>query len=243
MRWFLRRGLRVLMYHRVSPERGDGLTVTTAQLEAQLRWLQAEGFRFVTAAEALRAANDGEHNDGRDAVLVTFDDAYLDTWQLARPVLRALGVPAIIFVPTAWVGQASGWDRDAQPLMDAAQLRAWAGEGFELGLHSHRHVNFQQLDAGQIASDIRENFAALQALGCGFLPALAYPYGARPRHTVALAAMKTALRAEGVQAAFRIGGRINRLPVADPFEINRIGVRGDRPPGAFQHAVRWGRLF
>ena len=55
--------------------------------------------------------------------------------------------------------------------------------------------------------------------------------------------MKAALRECGVRLAFRIGNRINRLPLADPFEIQRLSVRGDESFGAFQRRIRWGRLF
>jgi peptidoglycan/xylan/chitin deacetylase (PgdA/CDA1 family) len=234
MLWFARRGLRVLMYHKVSPATADELTVTAAQLDAQLRWLRAAGFQFVTAADLLR----GGPLPARP-VLVTFDDAYVNTFAHAHPVLRALGVPAVVFVPTAFIGRTSAWDRDAQPLMDAAQLCALATDGWELGLHSHRHENYANLAPAQIAEDVRASFAAFAAHGLPVVPALAYPYGGRPRDG---AAMKAALREAGVRLAFRIGNRVNPLPLADPFEIHRLGSRGDASFGAFQRKVRWGRL-
>ena len=237
MRWFFRRGLRVLMYHKTSPTRADEHTVTPALLERQLRWLAAEGFRFVTGAEVLRGALPEQ------AVLVTFDDAYVDTLEHARPVLRALGVPAVVCVPTAFIGQSSSWDREARPIMDAAQLRAMAADGLELGLHSHRHENFAGLTAAQIAADVAESFATLAQSSLPVLPALAYPYGGRPRDAEARAAMKAALRECGVKLAFRVGNRVNPLPLADPFEVQRLSVRGDESFGAFQRKVAWGRLL
>ena len=72
------------MYHRVSPDRCDDLTVTVAQLEAQLDWLRDAGFRFVALADLLAPASSLPDRP----VLVTFDDAYLDTYELAVPVLQ-----------------------------------------------------------------------------------------------------------------------------------------------------------
>jgi hypothetical protein len=69
MRWFVRRGLRVLMYHKVSPVAEDEHTVNVARLERQLRWLHEEKFRFVTVEAVLRGALPDR------PVLVTFDDA------------------------------------------------------------------------------------------------------------------------------------------------------------------------
>jgi peptidoglycan/xylan/chitin deacetylase (PgdA/CDA1 family) len=237
MHWFVRRGLRVLMYHKVSPVAEDEHTVSVARLERQLRWLLEEKYQFTTLANVLRDALPDR------PVLVTFDDAYVDTFEFARPVLRALDVPAAVFVPTAFIGQTSSWDRDARPLMDAAQLHTLAADGFELGVHSHRHENYAELSAAQVTADVREGFATLRGLGLAVAPALAYPYGGRPRAAGARVAMQAALRESGVRLAFRVGNRVNRLPLANALEIQRLSVRGDESLGAFQRRVAWGKLL
>ncbi len=223
------------MYHRVGLA-GDALTVTPAQLAAQLRWLAAEGFQFVTAASILRRALP------RWPVLITFDDAYRDTFELARPVLCECEVPAVVFVPTAFLGKSNMWDSGAVPLMTADQLATMAAEGFEVGLHSHTHRDFAALTAGQIVADVRANFAALHALGLAPTPVLAYPYGRRPSGATG-EAMRAALRECGVEAAFRIGNRVNRVPPENYLEINRLGVRGDASFDVFRRKVFWGRLL
>lgn len=242
MRWFVRRGLRVLMFHKVSPHESDALTVTVAQFERQLRWLRDEGFQFVTVRKVM-AVTDSAAALPDWPVLVTFDDADRETADLALPILRRLQVPALIFVPTAFVGGVNAWDDGTRPLMNVGQLRAAEAGGFELGLHSHRHVNYGELGADEIAADVRANFAAFASLGLDPVPALAFPYGRRPRDYAGRATMRATLEAAGVRLAFRIGNRLNRLPLADRFEIQRLGVRGDESFGAFQRKTRWGRLL
>ena len=238
MRWFFRRGLRVLMYHKTSLATADEQTVTAAQLERQLLWLHDRGFKFVTVADVLRGALP------EWPVLVTFDDAYVDTFEIAAPVLRDLKVPAVVFVPTAFVGQTSSWDADARPLMNAQQLQTLAAGGFEIGLHSHHHENYARyLTAAQVAEDVRASLATLRELGITPIPALAYPYGGRPRNWTALWAMKNELWENGVRLAFRVGNRINEMPPLDPLEIQRLSVRGDRSFASFQRKIRWGRLL
>jgi peptidoglycan/xylan/chitin deacetylase (PgdA/CDA1 family) len=49
-----------------------------------------------------------------NAVLVTFDDAYADFGQIAWPILKHFGLPATLFVPTAYPGRPDRsfwWDR------------------------------------------------------------------------------------------------------------------------------------
>ena len=237
MRWLFRRGLRVLMYHQVSQHSASEHTVTAAQLEGQLRWLREQEFQFVTVADVLRGVLPER------SVLVTFDDAYVDTMEMAAPVLRALEVPAVVFVPTAFVGQTSAWDSAARPLMDESQLCTLAGRGFELGLHSHRHESYARLTAPQIVDDLHASLAAFRRMGLTPAAALAYPYGARPRGWTALWAMKNALWENGVRLAFRVGNRINRLPLLDPLEVERLSVRGDESFARFQRKIRWGRLL
>lgn len=237
MRWFYRRGLRVLMYHRTSRTSADEQTVTAAELERQLLWLRDQGFQFVTVAEILRGTLP------EWPLLVTFDDAYLDTYEIAAPVLQKLKVPAVVFVPTAFVGKESSWDGDAHPLMNDEQLRSLAANGFEIGLHSHRHENYATLTAAQIADDVVASFASLGELGLTPVPALAYPYGGRPSEWPALWAAKSHLWENGVRLAFRIGNRINQVPLVDPLEIQRLSMRGDVSFGVFQRQIKWGRLL
>ena len=111
-----RPSLAVLTYHRVDPagDRPDlhpGLCVGPATFEAQMRFLTAYAHP-VGLGEVLAAATGGADLPRR-AVHVTFDDAYRGVEDHAWPVLRALGVPATTFVPTAYPDQDRSfwWDR------------------------------------------------------------------------------------------------------------------------------------
>lgn len=242
MRWFARNGLRILMYHKVSPTKRDELTVTCAQLDTQMRWLQEEGFSFVTGSQVIAEAR-GNSALPRNSVLVTFDDAYFDTFDLAYPLLRRLGIPAVVFVPTAFIGGASTWDAEPQPLMTETQLRQLAGGGWEVGLHSHRHSNYANLWPAEIASDLRACVERSKEAALPTIPAFAYPYGGRPRAAKNRRQMQSELSTVGFQIAFRIGNRVSRLPLRDAYEINRLGVRGDKDLGFFRRQLWWGRWF
>jgi colanic acid/amylovoran biosynthesis glycosyltransferase len=105
----------VLTYHRIGdPRRGPPgiVSATPKAFERQMRWLARTG-RAVSLDDVLRA-RDGGAPLPRGAVLVTFDDAYRDFDEHAWPVLRQLGIPATLFVPTAYPGsprRAFWWDR------------------------------------------------------------------------------------------------------------------------------------
>jgi peptidoglycan/xylan/chitin deacetylase (PgdA/CDA1 family) len=90
-------GALVLMYHRVGPADAAFKSVSVADFRRQMSWL-ARNCRPI-APEALEASA-REPDRMRPAVLVTFDDGYRDYHDHAWPVLRELGIPALVFLST-----------------------------------------------------------------------------------------------------------------------------------------------
>jgi peptidoglycan/xylan/chitin deacetylase (PgdA/CDA1 family) len=110
--------LAVVGYHRVGSRgeaRFDGGVVTADadQLEKQIRYFQ-EHFEMVDLRRAIAIAAGRERCD-RTAVLLTFDDGYIDNYEVAFPILRACGVPAVFFVVSSFAGGGviPWWDRIA----------------------------------------------------------------------------------------------------------------------------------
>jgi len=110
--------LVVLMYHRVDlpearPALYPGLISATPELfDLQMRYLAAH-CRVVSMAEVLTARRNSAPLPRR-AVLITFDDAYCDFAEHAWPSLKRHGLPATLFVPTAFPdspGRMFWWDR------------------------------------------------------------------------------------------------------------------------------------
>jgi peptidoglycan/xylan/chitin deacetylase (PgdA/CDA1 family) len=115
----------ILMYHRVAAPAVDpwALSVSPDRFAAQLEVLRTS--RTVLAlpdfvARARRGALPA------DAVAITFDDGYADTRHAALPRLAAAGLPATVFVATAFVGQPVEywWDELARALL-GPESAAW----------------------------------------------------------------------------------------------------------------------
>jgi len=108
--------LAVLTYHRVdepSDQLHPGLiSATPRAFEEQVAWL-ARSYRVVSLADVVQRQAGGPALPRR-SVLLTFDDGYRDFADHAWPALLRLGVPATLFVPTAFPGdpgRAFWWDR------------------------------------------------------------------------------------------------------------------------------------
>jgi peptidoglycan/xylan/chitin deacetylase (PgdA/CDA1 family) len=100
--------LRVLFYHRVGDPLAeqvdlnpDLIAATPTAFERQIRHL-VRAYHPIDAMELL-AALDGRHTLPPRAVLITFDDGYRDFRDVAWPILKHYQVPAIQFIPTAYV--------------------------------------------------------------------------------------------------------------------------------------------
>ena len=110
--------LRVLTYHRViDPADAPGcdpalISATPGDFERQVQYLAAH-YNVVSAGQVLDARRSGEPLPGKP-VWVTFDDACRDFGEIAWPILRRHGVPATVFVPTAYPDHPElrfWWDR------------------------------------------------------------------------------------------------------------------------------------
>ena len=125
--------LVVLCYHGISEDWRSELTVTPQQLEAQVERMLARGYSAVTFSEAILAPR------WRKTFAVTFDDAYASVGILARPVLDRLGVPATVFVPTAF--------QESHEPDELARNRS-LGRGREQGRAAAARVGAAPRDAG-----------------------------------------------------------------------------------------------
>jgi peptidoglycan/xylan/chitin deacetylase (PgdA/CDA1 family) len=233
---FWRPALRVLCYHRVQPVRRDRFTVTTEQLEEQLSYLARSGFRFIHVRDLFSSAALPQR-----PLILSFDDGYVDNLEHAVPVLRRHGAKATIFIATGCAGGSAQWVDGGAPLMGPLQLRELEREGIELALHSHSHRAFETMPLDEIEADVRKNLDYFRLHGIGVTPALAYPYGSRPKRSLPELARR--LSALGIPLAFRLGNRLNRLPLSNRYEIQRIVVRGDAGMVAFRRRLRFGKLL
>lgn len=226
-------GLRILCYHRTSNDR-DVLSLAPALFRRQLEYALGSGAKPVRLIDALR---DGTIGRSSRSFSVTFDDGYEDTLTDALPVLRDLGVPATVYLPTAIIGGTARatWYHSPPAMLDWAGVDELRSDGLiDVGAHSRTHPALPRLDEATARSEIagsreelRERLGSAPATFC-------YPaglYGARERRIVA---------EEGYEGAVTVHAGVNGEG-ADRFALARTLVYGGEPFSAF--AARFdGRL-
>jgi peptidoglycan/xylan/chitin deacetylase (PgdA/CDA1 family) len=117
----------VLTYHRVDEPTARPwlypflLSATPQGFEEQMAMVRSH-YRAISLPELL-AAQRGERTLPRRAILITFDDGYRDFRENAWPILKRLGLPVTLFVPTAYPSAPTTpfwWDRLWSSVANAA---------------------------------------------------------------------------------------------------------------------------
>jgi peptidoglycan/xylan/chitin deacetylase (PgdA/CDA1 family) len=211
----------VFCYHALSDSWDAPLSVPPDRFKRQVEMVLSRGYRPATFSEVTRAP--------RDAGLfaLTFDDAFRSVHTLAVPLLRRLGIPATVFVPTEPVesGRPLAWEGTSQWVdgpgaaeltpMSWSELRELAHAGWEIGSHTTSHPHLPRLSDGELAAQLSESKAACEARLARPCTSFAYPYGDIDPRVV------SAVRAAGYATAAALPGDFGRH---DPLLWPRVGV-------------------
>jgi len=236
------KGIPVLMYHRVWPGLRDGLTLAPEQLREQWLYLRDEGYRCLALQEFLEITR-GEKKDPGKSFLLTFDDGYRNNLTYVYPLLQELDWSAVIFIIAGTLdGTAAPVANGPDEKLGVEELVSMTGKHIQLGLHGYHHENFKETSPENIAIAIRQSIQAFEQAGLDYYKVLAYPYGARPKDKQALGQVKSILKQQGIEAAFRIGNQPASVPAADMFEIKRIDIRGEDSLEDFKIKLKKGKL-
>ncbi len=137
--------LTVLAYHRIDdPNSPDfdtfkpNVSATPSNFAAQMDYISRR-FNVISIDEVVAWLR-GQQALPPNPALITFDDGYRDNLDYALPVLQARNLPAVVFLATAYIGQASPfyWDLIAycfhHTVQDGVDLplggrRQWDDEG------------------------------------------------------------------------------------------------------------------
>jgi peptidoglycan/xylan/chitin deacetylase (PgdA/CDA1 family) len=191
-----RRRAAIVMYHSFTP--GGWAAVAPGSLRWQLE-LMRDAYEVVPLARLVAALANGEPTEG--LVAVTVDDAYEDFFTVAYPMLRELGLPATLFVPTGLVGAHSDWYDEARaPLKIAgsSMLGELDPDLVTLGSHTVHHRRLGGLVAEALETELSGSKRYLETLTGRPVTLLAYPFGGRASYT---ADTLRAARAAGFVAA------------------------------------------
>jgi peptidoglycan/xylan/chitin deacetylase (PgdA/CDA1 family) len=166
----------ILTYHSVD-KTGSVISVEPSLFDQQVRWMSAGHVSVVSLTELLQVPDD------RDALAITFDDAFTNFQTHAWPRLKDCGLPVTLFTPTAFVGRTNGWSAIAGGSMPTLSILDWDSlgrlheQGATLGAHSRTHPDMRALSEAQAEDEVLGSIEDIHR-HTGHRPAtFAYPYG------------------------------------------------------------------
>jgi peptidoglycan/xylan/chitin deacetylase (PgdA/CDA1 family) len=212
-------GVPILMYHSVATD-GDALTVTPAELDAHLDYLQSAGFNTVTLRQVIDA-QDGHGKLPRKPIVLTFDDGYTDAAAEVLPRLLLRGQKATFFIVSGFCAHDAGarvtqWHKQ---FLTWAEVTALRDAGMEIGSHSVSHRKLSPLTRDDLRTEVSRSRATLERYLGMRIEFFAYPYNDQSKW------VRRAVEKAGYRGAV-VGARGN----GDSFTLQRLTMhRGITP--------------
>lgn len=220
----------ITAFHRVNTTTfGDGITCSPDRFRRICQWL-AKHFRVVPLAAQVEALENGRALS--NTASITFDDGYLDNYEVAAPILLELGLPATFFVATEFLGSdvVPFWDQNngtTTKWMTWDHVRELAKQGFHVESHTCTHIDLGSADTETARRELRSSLAQLtNALGAS-QRLFAYPFGGTRNITDRARAL---IQEEGYRCCLSCYGGINSA-AAGAYSLNRIPVNEEYVSG------------
>jgi peptidoglycan/xylan/chitin deacetylase (PgdA/CDA1 family) len=219
--------LRILMYHKVNDMPDNPTTVPVSLFDEQLAQVRELGYRIVGLDAVIDHYTRGAEMPPR-AVLITFDDGYRDTLENALPILEKHGAPAVIFVPVAYMEDATPLPHEAllvergvrNPTLDWGLLRELDASGVRVESHGIAHRPLAEIPLDEAVREIAVSKLKLEEELGRQVHAYAYVKGSEAHfHPV----HESILKQSGYEIAFTTISRSNGRQT-NPFRLGRYNV-------------------
>ncbi len=220
--------LPILMFHHTGqpPAGADelrvGLTVSTADLEAQIGYLKQAGYQPVSETQLFHALFEGGALPSKP-VMLTFDDGYIDNFEVAAPILQKYGFPATFYIITEKVGtpEYMSWDQIAE--LDR--------RGMDIGSHTASHLDLTTLSAADLRKELAGSAETLKPKLGHPVYWLCYPAGKYDADVIKYSREGGYLLATSTKPG-------EQQSSDEPFALLRYRVRSDTGLEGFMELVR-----
>jgi len=219
----------ILMYHFIDSappltELNYGLTVTDASFTQQLSYLQAHGYHAILLPQLFAALYHGASLPSH-AIILTFDDGYIDNYTDALPLLRKYHFQAEFNIISGYVGKKIG----INSYMTWGQIKTLLKDGMEVGSHTVDHQDLGIMSETRARWELAYSRSVLQQKLGVTVQFLAYPSG-EPFSSGTYAAQQEIL---SLLAKYGyVGALLDSPPYSSqqnartPYQLYRIRVAG-----------------
>jgi len=201
----------VLMYHHIGalPSNADsirqGLTVSSEEFDAQLKYLSQNGFTFLTLEQLNKDITAKKIPD--KVVVMTFDDGYDNNFKDAWPLMKKYNAKGTFFIITSKIGK--------DEYMTKEQIKELSDAGNEIGSHSVTHPNLATTKGKTLENEIVQSRADLEGIISRPVVSFCYPAGKYNDDTI------NAIKSAGYKMAVTTRSSTGIVQLDSLFTISR----------------------
>lgn len=205
--------IRVINYHHSPLEDKD-------QFIKQIKWF-SKHFEFC-GIEELQSFFEGKKSfDSKPGMIVTFDDGYLDNYQVAHQYLSVHGIPAIYMVSAGLVGKKAVRDGVEEEYISSDQMKEMISQGATIGCHTFSHHRMNKSDTDEVLQhEIVDSQKELELLTGQPIDIFCWCGGEEETYTKEASDL---IRSSGYKVAFQT----NSAPIlqdCDRYQIDRSNI-------------------
>jgi len=168
MKSHMKNPLRCFLIHEVVPRPSflSASEISVSKFKIFLDEVHAAGFTFVSPEHFVSSESSSD-------ILLTFDDGFESFYEHVYPILKAKGIPALVFTVRDYIGKDATWDyrSSCRKHLSPEQIDEMAAGGLVFfGSHSASHPDLTRLSKEQLAQE-------LKALNLDLFECFSYPFG------------------------------------------------------------------
>jgi peptidoglycan/xylan/chitin deacetylase (PgdA/CDA1 family) len=213
----------IVVFHRIDDRYPtDPITCGTREFRAYCDFFQ-HYFIVVPLGELLQRLRNG--GDVSRLLVITFDDGYLDNYQIASAELKRRGLSACFFVTTGFLGSDTNawWDRMRfvrSEWMSWDHVRELHAQGFDVASHTATHPDMAILSGPAAVEEIVRSKARVEQEIGAPAPYFCYPFGGSDQISDE---NREVVRRAGYECCFSaFGGTVS--PGADVYNLQRTSI-------------------
>ena len=223
----------ILLYHSVTDEPASEIaayTLTPSAFERHLSLIADAGCETLTVSGLLDGLVDPETLPARP-VLITFDDGYSDNLSKAVPALERRNMAATFYLPTRYLGGAISPVTGRGPRLSSRDACTLDGAGFEVGAHSHSHIELDVATLATARQEINLSKDILEHTLGHHVRSFAYPHG------FSTPAVQREVRSAGFDSACGVRNALSH-PNDDRWQLARLTVKPETTEDLFAAWLR-----
>lgn len=166
-------GIVKLMYHHIADDIEDRMVIDTNTFQSQIELIKNLKIPVLLTKDILNGVQDG--------VMLTFDDGYKSTFEIALPILKDNEMNAMMAVCGDYFTNQESLDiatiHVSQEFCDVSELKQWIKEGNEITAHTLSHPKLTAIPLEEAKNEIlKSKYKIKQILNYNPI-AFTYPFG------------------------------------------------------------------